>query len=749
MSGSIAGSVVTYTTTQNINLTSLGSVDWAAFGYNANSASIERKSSGGSKISALSQVGSQALANWNDSGTVPVWSATWTDGTPDASISGESYVVFSGNGPANGAGMSFTVPADTTSRTLTIYVAVSNNTTTATQGKLTATLSDASAGPYSDTSIGTVSSDSNSKLGIYTIVYNAASAGQTLTVQWLNNTSNGQNVQIFAAALSNTASVPVNTAVPTISGTAAVGNTLTATNGTWTGSPTSYIYEWTSSSPTYVPVAGDIGNTIQVSVIAKNAAGASAPATSSATSAVTSTVTLASLTAHNTSAFNAYNQTNFPANFGTASNVNNATAVTIDPTKMDLSMNAVTPGHVSNVDVHTLVPSRTDLRWFAHVMAGWWGSGQPQNAATSAVILNGYTSNTTAWVAALITDLVARGFNGCFLVWNGIGSPADNVALKVQSYIAANLAGKFTYAILIDEGLINGLTAYPATGAGSKYNALTTAINYLNTTYFGDSNYEKEGTKAFLPMYGVGDSLGDAGMNAAYASVGSTSVWGQNGTGHLTATWSSFAFDWTDNFVNYASPGYNTSDPYNTGALNSFYATMAGSSKKGMGAITGGFNGTLTGATSWSLGKFLPQEANSGLIGAGAVIARANFVDANIHSSVTRMQWATWNDYAEGSPVEMGYENKVVVTASVSGNNLNWTFTSGTGDDTTIHHYEIYVSPDGVNAIDLGTVATGTNTFVLSGRGLVTGHSYTAYVYAVGKPCIRNHLSNGVSFTGP
>ena len=37
--------------------------------------------------------------------------------------------------------------------------------------------------------------------------------------------------------------IPTNSAVPTISGTARVGQTLTATTGTWTHNPTSFTYQ--------------------------------------------------------------------------------------------------------------------------------------------------------------------------------------------------------------------------------------------------------------------------------------------------------------------------------------------------------------------------------------------------------------------------------------------------------------------------------------------------------------------------
>ena len=106
---------------------------------------------------------------------------------------------------------------------------------------------------------------------------------------------------LAVAGLSDAANraAPVNTAEPKISGTAQVGQTLTASQGTWSGSPTSFAYQWRrcnaqgngcaaiggADTSTYLVRNADEGDTLRVRVTAKNADG-SASATSNATDVV-------------------------------------------------------------------------------------------------------------------------------------------------------------------------------------------------------------------------------------------------------------------------------------------------------------------------------------------------------------------------------------------------------------------------------------------------------------------------------
>lgn len=86
------------------------------------------------------------------------------------------------------------------------------------------------------------------------------------------------------------ASAPTNSVLPAISGTAQVGQTLTAYPGVWANEPTAFTYQWKNegvaingeTAATYVPVVGDVGDNITVTVTGTNSAG-SASSTSAET----------------------------------------------------------------------------------------------------------------------------------------------------------------------------------------------------------------------------------------------------------------------------------------------------------------------------------------------------------------------------------------------------------------------------------------------------------------------------------
>jgi len=134
--------------------------------------------------------------------------------------------------------------------------------------------------------------------------YTAASADvdHKVRVQVTASNADGQATASSATTdVVSSGSAPVNTAKPTITGSPVVGESLNASNGTWTGGPTSFTYQWqrcTSSTScadvdgatarTYGVRSADVGNTLRVNVTAHNASGSTATAASDQTATVTS-----------------------------------------------------------------------------------------------------------------------------------------------------------------------------------------------------------------------------------------------------------------------------------------------------------------------------------------------------------------------------------------------------------------------------------------------------------------------------
>lgn len=165
------------------NLTLEGTADWAHWGH-ASATDFDHK------------IGANLISDVTVTNGAPrlqvigvTTTASWVDGTPHQAVTQTDTAV----GAYAGAGLRFTVPADTTPRTLRVYAGNKDSTET-----LDVMLSDNSAGAFTTTS----TAGFNANHALYTITYNAASAGQTLTVTWTDTAdSNGGFAMLMSATL--------------------------------------------------------------------------------------------------------------------------------------------------------------------------------------------------------------------------------------------------------------------------------------------------------------------------------------------------------------------------------------------------------------------------------------------------------------------------------------------------------------------------------------------------------------------
>ncbi len=205
LSGSVDQSIV-----KPVDLTAIGTSDWALWGLNSSGnqqpsalTPSETKANGGREISDLSIVNgdgtpTRGFGAFADS-LLP-YNFSWTDGAPDAAAQGAHGGL---TAPAAGQGLSFTVPADTTPRTLTVWTSAHF-----VDGTFTAHLSDGSAPDYTQAihaGSGSSPNSGDNAPETFTLDYKAASANAHLTVtltETSDNCGGCDDVVIYAAALS-------------------------------------------------------------------------------------------------------------------------------------------------------------------------------------------------------------------------------------------------------------------------------------------------------------------------------------------------------------------------------------------------------------------------------------------------------------------------------------------------------------------------------------------------------------------
>jgi hypothetical protein len=179
-------------TTGDVNLSAEGGLDWVHWGHTAANSLDRKMGVPAPLISDATLLPGSPVAQTTTSPTT----FSWTDGTPNASVTASPNVMHSFG---YDHGFSFTVPADTNPRVLRIYVGVVNF-----RGQLIARLSDGSAADVIDSTLfNTGAAD-----GVFTLTYKAGSPGQTLNVSWAvlppdgDPTAAASRISLKAATLS-------------------------------------------------------------------------------------------------------------------------------------------------------------------------------------------------------------------------------------------------------------------------------------------------------------------------------------------------------------------------------------------------------------------------------------------------------------------------------------------------------------------------------------------------------------------
>jgi hypothetical protein len=171
--------------------------------------------------------------------------------------------------------------------------------------------------------------------------------------------------------------------------------------------------------------------------------------------------------------------------------------------------------------------------------------------------------------------------------------------------------------------------------------------------------------------------------------------------------------------------------------MTKFYdAGLANPQLETIGASYKGFNDTLA---SWGLNRIMSQRCGY------TWLQRFTQINSlyNSTNQLDALQLPTWNDYEEGTEVETGIDNCMSVSAGISGKLLQW---SVSGSEDTLDHYVVYISTDGQNLMPLNVIGVGSHSLDVCSYSPEQRH-YTLYVQAVGKPTIRNRMSNAVSYT--
>ncbi len=378
------------------------------------------------------------------------------------------------------------------------------------------------------------------------------------------------------------------------------------------------------------------------------------------------------------------------------------------------------PANISKIDTHSLLYGGSTTKIYATLM-GWFGESGHMNV--------GYSSDDPAQVHRQVTDMMSRGIQGAILDWFGLNEATVNgTALALRAEAEANPG--FEFAIMEDAGAL--FDAAIANGCDVTTQLLSD-LDYINTQFVPSSAYARVNGRPIILFFGVDGYYID--WSQVRAQVTNNPLFLFRGVDGLTRPISDGAFQWED--IN-ADPFHPSSpNPFDPAlaAQDAFYQTNP-AGRLAIGSVYRGFNDSLA---PWGIDRFVHPRCGQTWIDSFGEIGK--FYSST--NQLASLQIVTWNDYDEGTAVEMGIDNCIYMQPSISGNTLSWNVAGGPED--TVDHYTVFSSTDGQNLAKLADVPTGTHSLDLTPFPLSAG-KFTLYVKATGRPGIQNKMSAPIVF---
>ena len=368
-------------------------------------------------------------------------------------------------------------------------------------------------------------------------------------------------------------------------------------------------------------------------------------------------------------------------------------------------------GNVSKVDVHSLLYPGASTKIYAHLML-WFGGSNHMNV--------GYSSTDAAQVHQQITDMISRGIDGVILDWYGPNNSTDQAAKLVMAESETHPG--FTFAIMVDQGAIK----WDSCSGCSPQQALISQLQYVEQTYFPSPAYMTQQGRPVVTNFNI-DLAYTVDWTAVNAALSTEPVFlfqNNDGFGHVLS----------DGSYSWVMP---TTNDYGMSYLKSFYDTgMPLTKEQTVGAAYKGFNDSLA---VWGSGRVMGQQCGQTWL---QTFSEINSL-YNSGKQLSALQLVTWNDYEEGTEIESGISNCISISATASGNSLQWTIE---GDASAVDHYTAYISSDGENLMSLSDVSARTGSLDLCSYAVPNG-VYSLYVQAIGKPSLANQISGPIALT--